>query len=139
MQNAGSGESGNSVLEKFRRRLGKYAQHYSDTKFWKKIWKFAKKAGKDVLTLALRLFYAAKDADTPPWARAAMIGALGYFIFPVDAIPDFTPVAGYTDDLSVLVKAIAVVAAHIKEKHIEKAEETLNQFEETINRWLGRD
>lgn len=120
MQNAESGES------------GKYARHYSDAEFWKKVAKFAKKIGREVLTRALRLFYAVKDADTPAWARAAMIGALGYFISPVDAIPDFTPLTGYTDDLPVLLIATAVVTAHIKQEHIEKAEETLT-------RWFGED
>lgn len=142
MQNAEGGESGNfepGFWEKFKKWVEKYARHYSDAKFRKKIEKFFKKAGRAVLKPALTLFHAAQDANTPDWARAIMIGALGYFIFPVDAIPDLTPVAGYTDDLLVLVKAIVVVAAHITEEHIKKAEESLNQIEEFLNRWFGED
>ena len=61
-----------------------------------------------------------------------MVGALGYFISLVDAIPDITPVVGYTDDLWVLAVATVVVASHIKQEHREKAKETLN-------RWFGED
>jgi len=139
MQNGESEGSRNfeaGFLEKFKKRVGRYARHYSDAKFWKKTGKFAgrivKKAGRAVLKPALILYFASQDADTPAWARAIMIGALGYFISLVDAIPDITPVAGYTDDLWVIAIATVVVAAHIKEEHIKKAEEILN-------RWFGED
>ena len=36
--------------------------------------------------------------------------AIGYFVSPIDAIPDIVPVAGYTDDLGVLVLALVSVA-----------------------------
>jgi len=142
MQSAESEGSGNSKLgfwEKFKKRIRKYAPHYSDEKFQKKIAKFANMAWKAVLRPALILYYAARDKRTPELARATMFGALGYFISPLDAILDITPAVGYTDDLWVLATATAVVAAHIKEEHIEKAEETLNHFEETLSRWFGQD
>ena len=135
MQNGEGGEIEKfeqGFWEKFRKRVGKYARHYSDAKFSEKVAKFAKRAGKAVLKPALTLFHAARDADTPAWARATMVGALGYFISLVDAIPDITPVAGYTDDLWVLAVATVVVAAHIKPEHSTKAEETLNRL-------FGRD
>lgn len=135
MQNAEIEKSGNfepGFWEKFRKRVGKYARHYSDADFWKKSAKFAKKTGKGVLKPAFTLFHAAQDAATPKWAQATMVGALGYFISLVDAIPDITPVVGYADDLWVLAVATVVVASHIKQEHNEKAEESLN-------RWLGED
>ena len=61
------------------------------------------------------------DADTPVWAKGIIIGALGYFISPVDAIPDIVPVVGYTDDLGALAIALAAIAAHIKDEHVAKA------------------
>jgi len=44
------------------------------------------------------------DADFQmPWqSKAMIIVALGYFVSPVDAIPDAIPVAGYADDLLVV-------------------------------------
>ena len=40
-------------------------------------------------------------------------GALAYFISPIDIIPDLLPGLGYTDDLTVLLAAIGIVAANI--------------------------
>lgn len=39
-----------------------------------------------------------------PWQTLVMIvGGLLYFIAPLDALPDFIPVAGYLDDATILV------------------------------------
>ncbi len=35
--------------------------------------------------------------------KLLIISALGYFICPVDVIPDFLPVVGFSNDLSVIV------------------------------------
>lgn len=51
---------------------------------------------------ALKMYYAATDADTPTWAKTTIYGALGYFISPIDVIPGITPLVGYTDDVGVL-------------------------------------
>ncbi len=101
---------------------------YSDSDFWDKIKNYAKTAGESVLEPALKMYYAALDADTPAWAKATIIGALGYFISPVDAIPDLIPVVGYTDDLSILAAALAATAANIKDVHVAKTKETLAQW-----------
>ncbi|WP_434999677.1 YkvA family protein [Vibrio scophthalmi] len=105
-----------------------YSSQYSDDNFWTKVKGFAKVAGENVLAPALKLYYAARDPDTPVWATTVVYGALGYFISPIDAIPDITPVVGYTDDLGVLIAATAAIAAHIKEIHKQKAKETLKRW-----------
>ena len=94
---------------------------YSDSSFWEKISKYAKKAGKEVIEKALWLFYAAQDPATPIWAKTTIYGALAYFVSPLDAIPDVIPVAGYTDDLGVLAAAIAAVSIYITKEVKEKA------------------
>ena len=106
----------------------KYENEFSDESFWDKAKKFAKSAGETVLEPALKLYYAAQDPETPTWAKTTVYGALGYFISPIDAIPDITPIVGYSDDLGVLVAATAAIAAHIKHTHGEKAKETLKQW-----------
>jgi len=106
----------------------KYVKEFSDEGFWSKIKLYAKKIGKPVLEKALSMYYAAKDSDTPKWAKTIMYGALGYFILPVDAIPDITPVVGYTDDLGVLAAAFGTVAFYIKEGHIQMAKEKIKQW-----------
>lgn len=106
----------------------KYTDSYSDDSFWGKVKGYAKVAGETVLEPALKLYHASTDPDTPAWAKTVIYGALGYFISPIDAIPDITPVIGYADDLGVLAAAVAATAAHIKTEHGQKAKETLKQW-----------
>ena len=107
---------------------GEFEREYSEEGFWGKAKQYARVAGERVLEPALKLYYAARDPDTPAWAKTTIYAALGYFISPVDAIPDVTPVVGYSDDLGVLVAAVAAVAAHIKKDHVEKAKNTIKQW-----------
>ena len=95
---------------------------------WDKTGSAFKAAGEAVLETALKLYYAAQDPETPLWARTTIYAALGYFICPVDAIADFTPMVGYADDLGVLTAAVATVVAHIKEEHVLRAKKTLRQW-----------
>lgn len=108
-----------------------YQQLYSEEGFWKKLASSSRKAGRKALNSALRMYYSARDPATPMWAKTTLYGALGYFISPIDAIPDLTPVLGYTDDIGVMAAATAVVAAHITAAHIKQAEEQ-------VSRWLGK-
>lgn len=108
--------------------IQQHERDYSEEGFWKKISQYAKKAGEGTIIQALKLYYAAQDPDTPTWAKTTIYGALGYFISPIDALPDFTPVLGYTDDLGVMAAAIGIVAVHIKEEHAEQARQTLKRW-----------
>src|SRR5690348_4376606 len=89
--------------------------------FWDKVKNHAKEAGKTVLTIALTLYYCAQDPKTPRWAKITIYGALTYFITPLDAIPDVTPLVGYTDDLGALAAAAGTVVAHVKPRHKRQA------------------
>ena len=105
-----------------------YDEAYSDESFWTKVVGFAATAGTKVIYPALVLYYCSGDADTPKWAKAQIVGSLGYFIFPLDAIPDAIPLVGFADDLGVLALALAAVAAHIKPEHKQKAEAKLKTW-----------
>ncbi|AZV31073.1 YkvA family protein [Cobetia sp. ICG0124] len=74
------------------------------------------------------MYFAAQDSDTPVWARTTIYGALGYFISPIDALPDFTPLLGYTDDITLMAGAVAIVAAHIKPEHRARADKVLKRW-----------
>lgn len=102
------------------------AEHLSERSFWAKAKRSAKTAGRAVLNPALTLYYAFNDADTPAWAKTVILGAVTYFVSPVDAIPDLVPVLGYSDDLVVLAGALATVGAHIKREHKERARQWLD-------------
>lgn len=87
----------------------KYSQSYSEEGLWEKIEKFASKAGREVIYNALKLYYALALGKATPAQIAAIVGALGYFISPVDGVPDFLP-GGLLDDGSVLTLAVTTLA-----------------------------
>ena len=89
--------------------LEKYSSHYNENELWEKLRKFGRKAGIKVTYAALLLYYVLKNPATSSKDRAKIIGALGYFILPIDLIPDFIPIAGYTDDLAALVWGVYCV------------------------------
>lgn len=82
--------------------LKKYEKEYSEDGLWEKIGKVAKKAGIKVIYYALLLFYALQSEKVTVAEKALIIGALGYFILPIDLIPDFMVPIGYGDDLAVM-------------------------------------
>lgn len=48
------------------------------------------------------------------WARKTIVvAALLYFILPLDSIPDFTPVAGFLDDIGVVAAAIRYLGTQL--------------------------
>lgn len=69
----------------------------------------------------LAAFFAATDPKTPAGAKAVLLGALGYFIVPIDVIPDLLGAFGYGDDIAVILAAIKAVESSITDAHREKA------------------
>ena len=55
---------------------------------------------------SLALYYAARDARTPWYAKVLAGAIVAYALSPIDLIPDFIPVLGYLDDLLLLPAAI---------------------------------
>ncbi len=73
----------------------------------------------------LAAYYCAFDRATPLQVKAALIGALAYFVLPFDAVPDMLPLLGYGDDAAVLVTALRMVAAHLRPEHRDAARRAL--------------
>lgn len=70
-------------------------------------------------------YYCAMDSATPLAARAVLLGAVAYFVMPIDAIPDAFAVFGFSDDAGVLATAIAVAGSNIRDKHRAAAKKIL--------------
>ena len=105
-----------------------YREAFSEQGFWQKLKKYALVAGREVVEKALLLYYAMQEENAPTWAKATITGALGYFIVPLDAIPDLTPAVGYADDLGVLVLALAAVATYINENVRRKTADKMRDW-----------
>lgn len=102
-------------------------RHYSEKDFWKKIQKFGKRAGTEVVEEVLTLYYAAQQ-DIPLAAKAAMLGSIGYFILPFDLISDFIPVAGWSDDLAALGAALTSAASYITPEVTKKVKDKMQEL-----------
>ena len=89
---------------------------FTETGFWNKIKMFGRQAGREVVERALWLYYAAQKPNTPTWAKSVIFGALAYFISPLDAIPDLTPLVGFTDDLGAVAAALTMVTLYIDDE-----------------------
>lgn len=110
------------------RQLIESQKHYSESGLWDKIASVAKRAGLQVIYLALLLYYTA-TADSTPMAKKSLIyGALGYFILPIDLVPDVIPVVGFSDDMAALVACAATVASCITPEIRRKSEERLTAW-----------
>jgi len=94
--------------------------------FWPKIRRTASKipfAGQ-----ALSVWFAARDPETPTAAKGLMLGALAYFVLPIDAIPDIFAGIGFTDDAAVITALIATLGANIKRRHKDQASQALERL-----------
>jgi len=110
-----------------------YGKYYSKESFWDKIKKYASIIGMPILKKVFTLYYIWEDENSPLWARYLVVPpALGYFIFPQDLVPDYVQPGGYGDDLIVIGIALTAIAAHIKDEHINKADDA-------VNKWFNND
>ena len=63
------------------------------------------------LMINLIIDYVKGDYTNVPWNTiAAITGAIIYFVSPIDVIPDFIPVVGYVDDLTVIKFTLDLVS-----------------------------
>lgn len=74
-------------------------------------------------------YYCAMDPSTPNRVRATLIGALAYFVLPLDTIPDIIVGIGFGDDATVLLAAFSMIRSHIRSDHYDAAREALKDGE----------
>jgi uncharacterized membrane protein YkvA (DUF1232 family) len=91
--------------------------------FWPKVAKFAGNLpfAEDLLAA----YYCAFDRNTPHQVRVVLLGALAYFVMPIDVVPDFLPLFGFADDAAMLAAALKTVSDAIRPEHREAARRKL--------------
>ena len=99
----------------------RYAEEFSEGDFWDKVKEALKAAGTQIIYKALQLYYATKNPDCPVAIKTAIYAALGYFILPLDLIPDFTPVVGFSDDMLAIGTALVMANLYIDDEVMDKA------------------
>ena len=108
--------------------LDEYAQYFNDSTLWKKLSKVAKKAGRKAVYYVLVLYYVSRDPAVPRSLKLKVLGALGYFILPLDFLPDFILGLGFTDDLAALAWALFTMKKYITPEIERKARERLREW-----------
>ena len=105
--------------------LSKYEKDFSFDSLMSKIKETAKKAGLKAIYMALLLYYALESPTISTVDKAIIYGALGYFICPIDFVPDILPFIGLTDDIAVLAWAFSRVKSNVNDMTREKAKTKL--------------
>lgn len=97
-------------------------------KFWPTFRKAVRQIpfGRDVVAA----FYCATDSKTPTRVRGTLLAALAYFVMPIDMIPDFFAVVGFSDDIAVLTTALAMIRGHMTDQHYQAADAALAERKE---------
>ena len=93
----------------------------------KNFWPTMKKAIRRIPVArdVVAAYYCALDKETPTRVRGILLAALAYFVMPIDIIPDFLAVVGFTDDMAVLAAAFSAVRSHMKPQHYDAADKAL--------------
>ena len=117
----------------------KYGKKYNDKDFNKTVSKYKSNLGIKPLYYAFLLYYALPKVTLID--KTIIIGALGYLISPLDLIPDFIPVVGLLDDISVLAWAAYRIGARVDDEVRERARRQVMSIfgltEEEINNILN--
>lgn len=68
-----------------------------------------KEKTKNIETDIYALYKAYRDPRVPWYVKLIILFLLGYFISPIDIIPDFIPVVGYIDDILIISLTIYLI------------------------------
>jgi uncharacterized membrane protein YkvA (DUF1232 family) len=105
-----------------------YARHYDENSLQNKLKNFSVKAGQQVIYAVLLLYYVLKSQGIPMKKKASIVAALGYFILPLDFVPDLIPLIGFSDDLGVLIFALAQISSSVTPEIKQQARKKMNDW-----------
>jgi uncharacterized membrane protein YkvA (DUF1232 family) len=98
-----------------------YKKDFTPKGFFQKLIRVSKKLGSIFIYRVLLLYFVVMHKETPLWIKTTLMGALGYFISPIDAVPDLTPLLGYTDDLVIISAALLMSQRYQNDEMKDKA------------------
>lgn len=84
---------------------------YVEENLWEKVERIGRKISfaKDIKAL----YNYMTDPNVAWYRKSIVIGALVYFITPIDALPDLAPLVGYLDDLGVITAVLKYMGSEL--------------------------
>ncbi len=104
---------------------GNDQKRFVESEFWRAVKRGARRV--PFIDEVVAAYFCAMDPATPMRVRGILLAALAYFILPLDAIPDFLLLFGFSDDIAVLTAAFASVRGEITEAHRAAARDALKE------------
>lgn len=101
---------------------------YSESKFLKFVRTKARAVGYALLSKAFLLYFVMKASGTPTTDKLLIAGALAYLVLPLDFIPDFIPVLGFSDDAAALTAAFRQIKHNITPEIEQQAREAARRL-----------
>lgn len=121
-------------LEDIINNLKVYEKHFSESELWNKVAKIGKSIGATLIYPVLLLLNLLKSSETDLKEKTMIIGSLGYFILPVDLLPDAIAGVGFTDDIAALSAVISALAScitkEIQEQSKQKCHDLLGDIDD---------
>lgn len=117
----------NRYLNYFLSKFPEFEKFYNQTALFDKIKKVARKVGLKIIYPVVVLYYASFDKSIPLKERMLIIAALGYFICPLDLLPDALP-GGFADDAAAIAYVVKHVWSHITPEILQKAKSRLREW-----------
>lgn len=104
---------GGTDMAEFEEMIAGKDKHFSNDKFLTKVKSTGLKLGMSALHSTSILFFALKSPNMSKANKLIILGALGYFILPLDVVADLLPFVGLTDDVFVITAALTKVYSSI--------------------------
>ena len=77
-------------------------KNFNDQGFLRKLARYALRLGRPVVEQLYALYFMLQSQNTPMRSKMVIVGALLYFVSPVDLVPDILGPLGFSDDLAVI-------------------------------------
>ena len=96
-------------------------KNFNDQGFLRKLARYALRLGRPVVEQLYALYFMLRAEATPMRSKMVIVGALLYFVSPIDLVPDILGPLGFSDDLAVIAMVFKQVQAYLTDDIRSKA------------------
>ena len=96
-------------------------KNFNDQGFLRKLARYALRLGRPVVEQLYALYFMLRAEATPMRSKMVIVGALLYFVSPIDLVPDILGPLGFSDDLAVIAMVFKQVKAYLTDDIRSKA------------------